>query len=415
MSQPAPPDATTVLLDAVVANLDGVDRLLSDGYRQIREYNAMQPAVLREDVVATGLLLIGELVTNLRLKQGVTASQLDICTQSAERRFLQGIPLESMLQGYRVLGKTIWNLVHEAAVESHSSSEVALFVGGKVMEFVDSISNAATRRNVELTAGYAFDREMSIRDLLDALIASDELTARHVEIADKAGVRLDAPGVVAVIRRDSASATSDDLLRVALGRIRRQLAQGRVLAGVTPHGIVVVGNLEDGDDDARRFADQVGALVASPGMRALRAGIGRPFASPAGVIRSFHDSIKSLNGVSAGQVGTFERALLRNFLDASPYRDAVHEATIEKLRAYDGANDAQLLETLRNYALTRFNLTRTARMMHVQPNSISYRLKRVTEITGFDTSSTGDLIALVLGVGIDQLRHGNELLASPRD
>ncbi|WP_223628223.1 CdaR family transcriptional regulator [Microbacterium sp. EST19A] len=239
----------------------------------------------------------------------------------------------------------------------------------------------------------------------------ETLTVRHVEIASALGVRLDAPGIVAVIRRDIASATSDELLRTAVGRVKK-LRQTGLLASLTPHGVVVVASLGARADSAVRFTHEISELISGEGMRALRAGIGRPYLTPDEAIRSFHDAEEALNGLDPGEVRTFERALLRNLVESSMYRDAIAESTIEKLRAYDSANDASLLSTLRLFVQTRFSLTRTARVLHVQPNSVSYRLTRVAAITGFDPTVISDMIFLALAVGDDDIRHGDGFLAT---
>lgn len=59
---------------------------------------------------------------------------------------------------------------------------------------------------------------------------------------------------------------------------------------------------------------------------------------------------------------------------------------VKKLLDYDYKNKTQLTETLKIYLDKNENPTETANYLHIHVNTLSYRLKRITEITGIDLS-----------------------------
>jgi DNA-binding PucR family transcriptional regulator len=59
--------------------------------------------------------------------------------------------------------------------------------------------------------------------------------------------------------------------------------------------------------------------------------------------------------------------------------------------------------TLRAYVDSGFNLTKSAEILHVHPNTVVYRLRRVKELTGRDPHVPEDLLALYLGLKFTEL------------
>ena len=57
---------------------------------------------------------------------------------------------------------------------------------------------------------------------------------------------------------------------------------------------------------------------------------------------------------------------------------------LEKLKAYDAANQSDLYNTLKVYLLNDRNAQRCASILYLHRNSLQYRVKRIQEITGVD-------------------------------
>jgi carbohydrate diacid regulator len=69
------------------------------------------------------------------------------------------------------------------------------------------------------------------------------------------------------------------------------------------------------------------------------------------------------------------------------------EKTAEKLRGHAG-----LLETLQAYLANNLSLKETALELHVHINTLHYRLKQITEVTGIDPKTTEGIALFYLAV-----------------
>jgi DNA-binding PucR family transcriptional regulator len=63
-----------------------------------------------------------------------------------------------------------------------------------------------------------------------------------------------------------------------------------------------------------------------------------------------------------------------------------------------GKLDAPLRETLLAYASSDLNVGAAARRLHLHPNTVHYRLRRIERLTGRDVRRLADVIDLVAGV-----------------
>lgn len=78
---------------------------------------------------------------------------------------------------------------------------------------------------------------------------------------------------------------------------------------------------------------------------------------------------------------------------------------IQKLSEYDRENNTQLIETLRTYLDENENTHKTAAKMHIHLNTLNYRLKRMTDITGFDFSQPHQKFMLYLDLKLLQWQN----------
>jgi DNA-binding PucR family transcriptional regulator len=68
------------------------------------------------------------------------------------------------------------------------------------------------------------------------------------------------------------------------------------------------------------------------------------------------------------------------------------------LEDYAERRRADLLETLRTFVACDLDRRRAAERLHVHPNTLDYRLRRVEELTGLRLSSTSDLVVTCLAL-----------------
>jgi hypothetical protein len=197
--------------------------------------------------------------------------------------------------------------------------------------------------------------------------------------------------VIAGMVEGEETATLIDDLRTHAKRARLDL-----LAGVQGNRLVVLlGGTDDPLSAAERFAGLFGAgpLVVGP-------------------------VVPDLRSASASA-----RAALAGLRAAAAWPDAPRPVTADELlpeRAVDGDADARaeliaqvyepllaggsaLVDTLTTYLDQGSSLEATARMLFVHPNTVRYRLRRVTELTGYTPSDGRDAFALWISIVLGRL------------
>ena len=80
-------------------------------------------------------------------------------------------------------------------------------------------------------------------------------------------------------------------------------------------------------------------------------------------------------------------------------------AVIESLEAYDQTHNANMLESIFMFLAHDGNINEAAQVMHVHPNTLAYRLKRIGEITGFNSKNMSEKTMLYIDLLIRQMNH----------
>jgi sugar diacid utilization regulator len=143
-------------------------------------------------------------------------------------------------------------------------------------------------------------------------------------------------------------------------------------------------------------------------------GIGGACRDPADIARSYGQARRTIEAVQRlgrqGQVVAFEdlgiHRLLLQVPDLAELRTFAAEI-LGKLGGQEGQRGTELLTTLACYFRENSSPQRTARSLHVHPNTVAYRIRRIQEITGLQLGSYRDrLMAQVALEIIDALGGG---------
>ncbi len=140
-------------------------------------------------------------------------------------------------------------------------------------------------------------------------------------------------------------------------------------------------------------------------------GIGGSCRDPADIARSYGQARRTIDAVQRlgrqGQVVAFEdlgvHRLLLQVPDLAELRSFAAEI-LGKLGGQDHQRGAELITTLACYFRENSSPQRTARALHVHPNTVAYRIRRIQEITGIQLDNYRDrLMAQVALEIIDAL------------
>jgi DNA-binding PucR family transcriptional regulator len=94
----------------------------------------------------------------------------------------------------------------------------------------------------------------------------------------------------------------------------------------------------------------------------------------------------------------FSEVILDRILVHSEYAEELLEEAMRPLVAYDERHSADLVPTLRAYVTNDLNMTRTAKDLHVNPNTVAYRLRRIAMLTGYDPTHSSGMVTLALAL-----------------
>jgi sugar diacid utilization regulator len=263
------------------------------------------------------------------------------------------------------------------------------------------------------------DREVVRRDLLDALLSGDGESERVRQLARSLHLTLSDSYIVVLNRGEERPAEEGPepplANRVALRRIveaaraRLKPAAGTLLVGMR-HGEVVAlyPFTEPAELATVRLAcgELAGDLKrhgASIGMSGCHAGIAKLPVSYA----EAREAVEIAAGAGVGgRVVAFDDVLIGSIVRSSPHADRVREETVGPLLRYDAEKQAELVPTLRAYVEAGFNLTKSAELLCVHPNTVVYRLRRIKELSGRDPHVPGELLLLYLGLRLIDLNAG---------
>jgi sugar diacid utilization regulator len=143
-------------------------------------------------------------------------------------------------------------------------------------------------------------------------------------------------------------------------------------------------------------------------------GIGGTCRDPADIARSYGQARRTIDAVQRlgrqGQVVAFEdlgvHRLLLQVPDLAELRSFAAEV-LGKLGGQERQRGTELLTTLACYFRENSSPQRTARTLHVHPNTVAYRIRRIQEITGIQLDNYRDrLMAQVALEIIDALGGG---------
>ncbi|KAA5969236.1 CdaR family transcriptional regulator [Pantoea sp. M_9] len=250
-------------------------------------------------------------------------------------------------------------------------------------------------------------------ELVLNLIRSDTLSPTLNEWAQRLGIDLNQPRVVAVVEVDSGQLGVDSAMS-ELQQLQTLLTtpdRDNLIAIVSLTEMVVLkpalnahGRYDH--DDHRRRVDQLLQRMKESGQVRMRIALGNYFPGPGGIARSWRTARTTMS------VGKQRMPEQRSFF----YQDLVLPVLLDSLRGgWQASELARPLEKLRsidsNGLLRRTLLAwfshnvqpgATARALFIHRNTLEYRLNRISELTGLDLGNFDDRLLLYVALQLDE-------------
>jgi sugar diacid utilization regulator len=410
-------DAIRAIARRLAGREEELARQIVARYREeIVDYRAGDDS-LSADAAGLAQDNVEALLANLERDEPVSNRQLERTRMGAARRVHQGVSLESFLHAARVWGQVAWETLRAAARGDRADErEAALEIASRVMSHVDLVSTAGAQAYLQEAQGPSKYGYVLRRDLLEALLGGEHDSNRARRRARSLGLRLAENYVVLVIRpqevpsrgRDgrplATRATVREMVDVARTHLRPP--SGALLVGVRDAEVVVLypvaepAQVHTVKQDAGSLATAVAPSGLSVGMSGWQPGL-------AGIAVSYGEAREAAQiAAGSGMTGravTLDEVLIDHIARFTPHAGRVLDETLHPLVEYDLAHGTALVPTVGAYVDAGFNLTRSAEVLHVHPNTVMYRLRRVKELSGRDPHDPDDLLILFLALKLAEL------------
>jgi len=306
-----------------------------------------------------------------------TDADLAAFRESARDRAGEGMPLEDLLHAYRLGGRMGWQALVDAAAPGERP---ALLSGAeRLMDYVDRVSAVVAQAYLDERQHLVSEEERRLRDLFDALVGGQPLTAGLQECAKT----IDFP--LAEVYRPFART-----LRGAAAAEHAQVAESlrsRGLLALT-EGDRVTGLAPPHADLQPTEGDELSA-VGEPTPRA-------DLAAALEELRMLVDLGRRLGHTGRLDPGAFVAELL---LARSPrLAGLARQRALGPLEEYAERRGSDLIDTLQAFLDSDLDRRRAAERLHVHPNTLDYRLRRVAELTGLDLGRAADLTLAALAL-----------------
>jgi sugar diacid utilization regulator len=360
-------------------------------------------------LLADYLEVLGDVAaTNRRL----TRPELGRFRFQGRRAALDGVPLRALVELYLTAAWRLWR--HLPAVREAAKQPDALVLAGEaVLRAVDEAVAAGVEGHQLARRELTRREEAARRELFDDLLSGRSDAIGIASRAADFGLHLAGPHAVAVISAAQPFVDGTPLVTRIETAVLGTKGDANALVASKDGLLVVVFAAPDEaavefvtDRLAEQLGTQPSAAATSTTVQLRRPSevgrwqitLGRARPGAGGVFASYEEALDARElaarlrleqPVVAAKDLLVYRMLLR---DRSAITDLVGSTLKPLTQARGGA--APLLETLAAYYETGGNTTETARRLHLSVRAVTYRLERVTALTGRDPTNPTDRFTL---------------------
>jgi len=311
---------------------------------------------------------------------------------SAARRAQERVPLASVLTAYHVGGRIGWaELVAEAGPKE---TPELIAAGEGVQRYVQAVTAVVATSYLQEQQAISGEEGDALRALVAALLAGEPADA----LAERVGRRLPTSWVVLALdlppHADEATA----------GAVAARRKVRRVQAALDAHvGEPVLGQLHATGGialvpEVGQSLDELCGLLREAAGTPLRVGAAR--AESTAEVAAAGAQAREVLRLAGPDPGVY--VLDDVLLDYQLSRPSDAQRQLAALLdALDGFPD--LMRTLDAYLDQDLDRRRTAAVLHVHPNTLDYRIKRIVELTGLEPATTRGLQLLAGAVAVRRL------------
>jgi hypothetical protein len=343
--------------------------------------------------------------TSLRSGEPLPPERLAEIRTSAARRAEERVPLDAVLTAYHVGGRIGWQAL--CAEAQPDETQALITAATRVLSYVQQVTAEVAAAYLEEQQTIYGEERDARRSLASALLAGEPAES----LAARLGVQI-APAYLVVSLRLAAHPDETDkgvggavAARRKVRRVQSALDEwaGEPVVGLLEPagGAVLFPSTADSVTSlAERLPDVVELVAKSAGADAIAGG-----AAAVGVGDVARAAAQALDVVRLARQlekppgGYLLRDVLLEYQLTRP-----SDAQTELARLLDPIDrNPDLPHTLEVYLAHDLDRRRTAAALHVHPNTLDYRLRRIVELTGLDPSTSRGLQLLGAAVAARRL------------
>jgi len=388
-----------LLLERFAAAADDVaDEIAQASMREVPAFEAMGDPRLQNEIRALAAQHVMAFAQAARTGRPPPAEVMTAARERAVMRARQMVPLSAMLHSHLIAQRVISAALTSAADHDAESRGIALELIARTFDYNIAVTSATVDAYLDVVQGDMLDLNAARRAVVDAAISGaaglPELTRRAAAL----GFAPDRRCALAVIRLASSADGIGDVARA----IARATGRPERSAFVILRDEEVLAILDaDGPHRAPVVIDEAAGAVASRGLRP-HAGIGRAFVGLAEMQTSYRDARRALRHAKDEHPVVSPKDL-RLFDELTVGRDDAADLIPVAVRATLTQPETRL--SLAAYVDANLNIAEAATRLHLHPNSLRYRLRRIAELTGLDPTLVSDLLELLAA---SRLMHDEE-------
>lgn len=371
---------------------------------EIPSFGPLPPDLLESQTLAAARHNLRLFIETVETGELPTDEAFGPLRQMAAQRAGEGVALDELLAAYQLGARLGWAALRDAATPDELGDVVE--AGGLVLLYTDAVSRAVSSAYLDERLHVAAAAHAAEWALVDAFLAGRPTT----DAAARAGRRL-APAYGVLLLH---GVVPREHLRPFESAIAA-LGDGEALWRLSASGAnVLVPVPTEGAAAWMAGADLVLEQLSAAGGSAPLVGTVAWGEGPGGVAAAGDDAITVLRlVVGLGRPPGLYRlddVVLEAALSGTAAGPAARLAAI--LAPLEGGGGAELLVTLEAYLANDADRRQTAAALHVHPNTLDYRLRRIAELTGRSPLTARGLH--VLGAALTLRRVGGIRSVGPR-